>query len=303
MNPDKPQILIVDDEKQNLLILQEILEDLDCELASASDGEAALSALQAEPSRFDVVVLDRMMPGMDGIECLKRIRAHPVLSMIPVIMQTAAASKEDMLTGIQAGAYYYLTKPFEAPVLLGMVRTALDDRRRFRALQAQIARHAGIVTHLRSGLFSVRTPDEAEALAANLSHLGGNPAMLAIGISELLWNAIEHGNLGITYKEKAELVRAGRWANEVVQRLETAEYRGRRVEVYVERDEQQVRIAVKDQGAGFDWTPYLELDLARAFDVNGRGIAMANSMCFDRLEYLGCGNEVVGTVRVSARSV
>jgi CheY-like chemotaxis protein len=300
MSPEKAQILIVDDEPHNLLILQDILEELGGDLTSASSGEAALAALEPEPERFDVVVLDRMMPGMDGVQCIARMKAHPQLATIPVIMQTAAATKEDVMSGIAAGAYYYLTKPFEAEMLLTMVRTALDDRRRFRLLQRRMVGKSGAMLTLQRGLFVIRSLDEAEALAGSLSQLGDNPPMLAMGLSELLWNAIEHGNLGITYDQKAQLVREGRWAAEVQARLGRSEHRDKWVEVALERRDGEVRFTVKDQGPGFDWRPFLELNLERAFHVNGRGIAMANSLCFDRLEYQGSGNQVLGIVHAKS---
>ena len=297
MNDDKARILIVDDEPHNLMILQDILEVLDGDLISASDGKMALAALEPDPDAIDVVVLDRMMPGMDGIQCITHMKANPGMAAIPVIMQTAAATHEDVLSGIAAGAYYYLTKPFEAQMLLSMVRAALADRRRYRTLQEEAARNSGVLRWLNEGQFRIRSLEEADTLAGCLAQVGDNPSMLAVGLSELLWNAIEHGNLGIGYEEKGQLVRAGRWAAEVAERLAQPQHRDKWVQVHVQRNGDDVLISIRDDGSGFDWQPFLELDLQRAFHVNGRGIAMANSLSFDRLEYVGCGNEVVGTVR------
>jgi CheY-like chemotaxis protein len=298
MTHDQPQILIVDDEPQVLRVLERALAGLHARLTRAADGEQALAALRADPERFDVVMLDRLMPRMDGMQCLAQMKAQPELAAIPVIMQTAASSAEDVRSGIRAGAFYYLIKPYDAPLLLAMVRAALDDRNRFRALQTEVRAAAGAGALLRAGRFVFRTPQEAEALAGCLSRLGPNPPMLALGLSELFWNAIEHGNLGIGYAEKAALVREGRWAAEVRARLDGPDYRDRCVEVSVESRAGAVRFRVRDQGAGFDWRPFLALDERRVFEVSGRGIAIANSLAFDALEFLGSGNEVVGTVRL-----
>jgi len=71
------------------------------------------------------------------------------------------------------------------------------------------------------------------------------------------------------------------------------------VEVWFERRSEEVTITIKDQGPGFDWRRYLEMSPDLAFQTHGRGIAMARALCFDGLDYLGVGNEVVCTMKVS----
>ena len=73
--------------------------------------------LDAEPKRFDAILLDRMMPDMDGIEILRRVKSRPEMMEVPVIMQTGMSGDGDILDGLRAGAYYYLTKPFSADTL------------------------------------------------------------------------------------------------------------------------------------------------------------------------------------------
>ena len=118
----------------------------------------------------------------------------------------------------------------------------------------------------------------------------------------MLVNAVEHGNLGISYAEKSQLVQADKWAAEVERRLELPDNQEKFVEVLFSSDDREIAIRVKDHGSGFDWKPFLQIDPDRAFDPHGRGIAMARMLSFETLEYLGCGNEVRVTVPRNAES-
>ena len=126
------------------------------------------------------------------------------------------------------------------------------------------------------------------------------PDAVAPGLSDLMVNAIEHGNLGLTYQEKAHLKWEGDWEGEIKRRLDLPEYEGRVATIRVERDKPfAARFTISDQGAGFDWHKFLTFDPDRAYDPNGRGIAMAKMMSFSSIEYLGKGNVVVASVALS----
>jgi hypothetical protein len=109
-------------------------------------------------------------------------------------------------------------------------------------------------------------------------------------------NAVEHGNLGISYDEKTQLNNEGRWQEEVERRLCLPENLGKYALLKLEQGPTELRITIRDQGPGFDWENYLQISPERVFDNHGRGIAMAGAVSFDRIEYRGNGNEVVGFV-------
>ena len=90
----------------------------------------------------------------------------------------------------------------------------------------------------------------------------------------------------------------GVWEEEVTRRLQLPEYRERVATASFERANGEIRFTVTDQGEGFAWQEYLEIDPKRAFDPNGRGIAMARQLSFSKLEYQGCGNKVQATVTI-----
>jgi len=299
MAKDKATILIVDDEPFNREILMQYLGDKEYEIRTAKDGLDAWTQLMAEPVSFDIVLLDRMMPNMNGMEVLKKIKAHPVLMQLPVILQTALASNEDIAEAMDAGAYYYLTKPFGQAALLSVIQTAVADRLRYRALQQSGNTHrATIGDRLDEQNFSFRTLDEARAIATLLSSNCPEPQRVVVGLAELLINALEHGNLAISYAEKGEMLKQGTWDDEIQKRLNMPEYIDRKVSVKMLRDKEKITFIITDEGEGFDFAHYLEMDPARAFDNHGRGIAISRLMSFDSLEYLGSGNQLLATVKL-----
>ncbi|MBS0372176.1 MAG: response regulator [Proteobacteria bacterium] len=293
---NKARILVVDDEPFNLDIVGEYLDEMGFELVMVDSGEAAWQALSQPDSRFDLVLLDRMMPGMDGISVLRRIKSDERLRSIPVIMQTAATSPEQVREGLAAGAFYYLTKPFEGEALQTIIRSALDDMRVRRELTASLAEQAQAFRCIKEGEFRIRTLEEARVLASFIALLGPQPDMLAMGLSELLVNGVEHGNLGIEFSEKSRLRESDSWEEEITRRLALPENRDKVVRLRVRSDDSRWVFEIRDDGEGFDWRQFLDFDPERAFAPNGRGIALSRQLAFASLTYLPPGNQVVVTV-------
>jgi CheY-like chemotaxis protein len=262
----------------------------------ACDGVEAWSMLDAHPDRYDLVVLDRSMPRMDGMELLRRMKSDHRFLIIPVILQSALVGRDQVIEGIRAGAYYYLTKPYDSEMLISVVRTAAADSAAARDLQRRVRRGLQVLQLLDDAHFSYRTIEEARGLAAVLANACPDAEATVIGLTELLVNAVEHGNLGITYDEKSQLLAEGSWAAEVARRLTLPENTGKRVDVRFHRADAELSFTICDCGNGFDWNRYMDIDPRRAFDRHGRGILMARHVSFTSVEYHGCGNEVVATV-------
>lgn len=285
-------ILLVDDIATNLEILEDYLEGSGYHLASARDGIEAWTMLEREPDRFHAVLLDLMMPGMTGMEVLHRMKAHPTLTQVPVIIQTAATSPSQISEGLAAGAHYYLTKPFEKADLLSILATAVRDREAYLAVQRELASSAATLQLLHNGTFRFQTLEEARQLAALLAHAYPDPSRVVTGLLELLLNAVEHGNLGISYHEKTRFLEDGTLDDEIARRLRNPAYANRHASATFIRHGEALHLSVIDEGAGFDWRPFLELNPQRAFHSHGRGIATARMFSFDKLEYHGTGNHV-----------
>ena len=292
----KERVLVVDDEQLNLFIIEEFLEQEDVELELHSNPLDAWASLSAPDSNFSLVVLDRMMPELDGMELLRRMKRETRFMDIPVVMQTAASSPDQVREGLAAGAYYYLTKPYEPEALISIVRAALEDRRARALLRSRAARLEEAQKLISSVEYRFVSLDDVATLVPVLASMCPLPDTAAPGLSDLMVNAVEHGNLGVTYQEKSLLKWEGDWEGEIQRRLSLPQYCERFATVRVERVTDGMQFTITDQGNGFEWNKFLSFDPDRAFDPNGRGIAMARMMSFASLEYQGKGNVVVARV-------
>ena len=116
-------ILIVDDVPTNIQLVASILAPFDFELSFANSGQDALS--QIRETNFDLILLDIMMPGMDGLEVARRLKAEPTTAHIPVIFLTAKSDEDSIIEGFGVGAADYVTKPFNPAELVARVQTHL----------------------------------------------------------------------------------------------------------------------------------------------------------------------------------
>lgn len=291
-------VLVVDDEPLNVEILCDVLEGENFVVSSAGNGADAWQKL-LDGEIPDLVVLDRMMPVMDGMEFMRRIKGDARFAGIPVIMQTAAADPAQVKEGIAAGVLYYLTKPYAPDDLMAIVRAVVADLEDRDAAAHSSERDASLVALLTQGEFGFRTLAEVELLAGTLALLCPDPARAALGLSELMVNAVEHGNLAISYDEKSHLRRNNAWESEVQRRLADPVLGRRLARIAYANEDGQPVFTISDQGEGFAWQRYLDFEPERVFDPNGRGIAMAVRSCFASVEYRGRGNLVVARIDMS----
>ncbi len=285
-------MLIVDDEPLNLEIIQDYLEDEPLQIETAEDGTSALEMLNANPEKYDIILLDRMMPGIDGLEVLNQISNHPVLKTVPVILQTAMSSQENIVEGLEAGAYYYLTKPFEEDMLLSVIHTAIRDRNHFLSLQQMVKENQTSMGLLKDAHFQFSTLQHVKQLSTLLANTCPESESVITGLSELMINAVEHGNLEISYEQKTQLIAESNWREEVEKRLQMEPFNSRQADVHYHRNNEQITIIIEDKGKGFNWQQYIDFDSERILHSHGRGIAMANKFSFDKLSYNECGNQV-----------
>ncbi len=298
MSNQQPVLLVVDDDPIIQAVITEVLDGLGYELVIAGSGEEAWDKLIAEPDRYDAVLLDRIMPGIDGMEVLRRIKLDPHLKLLPVILQTAASMPEQIAEGLNAGAFYYLSKPFKPEVLRAVTTNALRDRSERILEEHDFKDKLLALQYLEEACFSFRTIEQAREVATLLSSLCPSRMTAHMGLIELILNAIEHGNLGITYDEKTQLIAENQLRMEVERRLTLPQYLDKFVTVKFARTGRSLIFTIRDQGQGFDWHPFLEMGVDRIMDNHGRGIAMARRISFANLEYRGTGNCVLATIIV-----
>ena len=296
MTEEKTVVLVVDDEIFNLDLIADYLNESAIDVVCVERGEQALTALHESPDRFSAVLLDRMMPGMDGIEVLAHIKKDEKISRVPVIMQTASCGKKNMIEGLNAGAYYYLSKPYDQETLIAIVKTAIRDYQHYVHIQENLKKSVQTLKMMDKGLFNFKSLEEGRNLAILLANACPNSERVVLGLTELITNAVEHGNLGITYEEKSSLNAQGNWESEVGNRLALPAHKDKYATVEFNRDDNKITLVITDQGNGFDWRQFMTVSPERAFDSHGRGIALASSISFESVEYLNKGNKVCVTV-------
>ena len=174
----KPKILVVDDQPINIKLLQRKLERQDMDVAVAYSGRECLDIV--EEVKPELILLDIMMPEIDGIETCQQLKANPETETIPIIFITAKASKEGKLEGLDAGAVDYITKPIDLDETLARVRTQLRLQEMFREnieLQERLgdARRAAAVGAITQGI------------AHNLNNLLG----VVVGYLDLIKNGYD----------------------------------------------------------------------------------------------------------------
>ena len=281
----KGTILVVDDDSVALAMLTGFLEDAEYEVVTAGDGRQAMDILYESSDNFSAVVLDWIMPNMDGLEVLKAVNADMRFVGLPIIMQTSVSEASEVQEAIRAGAYYYITKPYEYETLVSVVQAAMDKFVQFREVMSWgVEAMAGLALLVR-GEFRIRTLQEGRMVSNLISDLAERQVPVLSGLMELIVNAIENGNLGISGEEKSTYLADENWNEEVKRRLYLPENLDKTVTVRFEVVDREVYVEIEDQGDGFAWENYMELDANRAYDVHGRGIAMARAYSFDSLEY------------------
>jgi DNA-binding response OmpR family regulator/anti-sigma regulatory factor (Ser/Thr protein kinase) len=283
------RILVVDDDRTHLRHLEAILIREGFEVRVAENGKIAMEILEVDPA-YDTILLDRNMPEMNGLEVLKTLKGSDRWSGIPVVLQTSLGELDDVLEGLREGARYYLTKPLDPRIVLGVVRAALEEVNTRRYLWEEIEIAQSALSLMKYGRFIFRTFAQCQRLAPSLALACPNPKRVVVGLSELLVNALEHGNLGITYDEKSMLVENCQWHEEVERRQGLPENASKYVVVDFLCLSNCLRFRIRDMGNGFHWERYLQPDPKRMFDNHGRGILMAQWDAFDRITYKGIGN-------------
>lgn len=277
--------------------LEKQLKDSKFAIKFNSHSESLLEILHAQPHTVDILLMDMdEQATCQGPMCLDHIKENPDLHNIPIILQTDDAQSPEIHKALRNGAYHFLHKNAEAELLQAVIFSALENRNRFDSIEQEKQLLRNGLAYVEDACFKIRTLDDIKNLTALLCSAYPDPDRVTIGIHELLTNAIEHGNLDISYEEKSQLIMNEKWREEVEHRLTLERYTDRYVYVHLQRTDNHIDLTIRDEGRGFNSEKFLDIDPARMFDPNGRGIAVARSMSFDALEYNGKGNEVTARI-------
>jgi signal transduction histidine kinase len=182
-------VLVVDDEPFNLDVIQHFLQAEGLRVALADDGETALQAVRAQPP--DLILLDVMMPGLDGFEVCRRLKEEPATAFIPVVILTALKGDQERVRGAQAGADEFLSKPFDHVELVTRVKALVRSKRYHDQILAHNAmleqRVAERTTELKYALEELRRLDRLKnEFIANVSHELRTPMLHVKGYLDLV---------------------------------------------------------------------------------------------------------------------
>jgi two-component system alkaline phosphatase synthesis response regulator PhoP len=119
-------ILVVDDEESSVKLVQFLFEDEGYRVLTANSGEETIDLLEKNDEKPDLILLDIIMPKLDGLEVCKWIKSQPHLKNIPVILFTVKADESDKIAGLNAGADAYITKPFKVDALLSLIESHIN---------------------------------------------------------------------------------------------------------------------------------------------------------------------------------
>lgn len=291
------QLLIIDPSQDTQACITRYVHERGFAVMAVPDPEAALVRIQNVPP--DIVITDLFLPDGAGVALVKELKARH--EPFPVIVMGDNVSERLIVDALRAGAIDYLHKPVAEDELASVLQHARDflpcnpldvaGARRFDytlTIDSDPASIPSVISWLLRTTASSLPP-------VRRIHVQG-------ALQELLFNAVEHGNLEIQYQEKQEALANGCYDQLLAQRLAQACLRDRQVTIRVchERDENQLEYRITDEGKGFPWRTLLSRsqEIRDSTGASGRGIFLTKAF-FPGLTYNDSGNEVTITVPLS----
>ncbi|MFZ2959682.1 MAG: response regulator [Candidatus Ozemobacteraceae bacterium] len=289
----KMKVLVVEDDEASGMVMATLVKLEGHDVMKAVNGAEGLELFDF--FKPDLIFSDISMPIMDGLEMLKKIRQKSTSAI--VVMTSAFGTADFTLKALRLGANDYLVKPFHPHDIV----TNLNKYANVLANRSVEREVVGLILHRQLTMKLGNTPEIASKVADRLMQEteGRIPPSerlgILIGLLEIIINAIEHGNLDITYDEKTTALAGGPedWLRLVTDRMAKAPYKDRSVLIQFQMDGESCEWTITDDGNGFDWKkvpdPHNPENLMA---THGRGIILTR-LNFDDVSYLGKGNQVV----------
>lgn len=265
----KASVLVVEDERDVAGLLRMILEDADYEVLEVDSGEKVFDFL--DNRSVDVILLDIILPGINGYEVCQRLKTRRQTNMIPVIMLTARAFHEDIIKGLSVGADKYIAKPFEQTNLLQEIELQVERKKQ----QVQEGITGDVIFHIQSDVKHLDQLNEMTTLLFKYTPFTEKDITdIRYVLMEMGKNAIEWGS-----RNRKELP----------------------ITIQYTTDNEKLTILIRDHGSGFDFQRYLDssYDPTGEYKVRekkgkrsgGLGIMLAK-VFMDEIQYNEAGNEV-----------
>lgn len=280
---------MVDDQEALRALLAQLLEREGFDPVQAGDGEKAIEVFKSHSPL--VVVSDIMMPKMDGLTLLNEIKRIDRNAI--VILMTGQGNEEMLLKALRGGATNFFKKPFNVRELIEEIRKVVN----FRLEAARSTLYSPFLLE-ETKKFVIPSSDSPyfpviNQITLQLPRLMPEDEILNIkvGIEEMITNALEHGNFGISFDEKNKAIEEGRLAELVEARGRQSDAVGRKVTIMSRLAPDLFELTIHDEGAGFDWRKLPAVAPENLLTFNGRGIFLTK-IYFDEVSYNEFGNEV-----------
>jgi len=284
------RILIADDNADLRRLFQAVSKSLGLNVLLAEDGQEAYTVfMEHEP---DIVVTDYDMPKMNGVDLLKKIML--TANDTRTVLLTGVGNEQVAIDALESGADLYLKKPVDISSLKKLLTQEADTIVRQRQLHniSMLIKERQLKLRFETNVYKI--PDIIALLIEKVeAYLPSHDLLkVELGLSELITNAIEHGNLGITYAEKSEALKNNELENLYKIKLGSEEYKKRTVSVNFYMNNAFCEWEIIDQGDGFDWQRQPAPCIGnKLLCLHGRGIFISKIQ-FDEIEYIGKGNIV-----------
>ena len=240
-----------------------------------------------ESTDLDLIVLSL---NKDGLDQLVRLKRKSITEWIPVVLINDSEDTTIHEEALKKGAFDIYQASYSSRDLDSILTSGLNLSITFNKFNKNIAEHHQFFKYINSLDLQFKTIEEAHITAKSLSFLCEDSNKVAMGLSEIFINAIEHGNLGISYEDKTYHQENNTWKMEIESRLKMSQYREKVVSVTAARIGQIIEFTVTDEGLGFDFSQFIFKVPEDLNSSHGRGITMARMIAFDHLEYIHPGN-------------
>jgi DNA-binding response OmpR family regulator len=285
----KARVLVADDQDALRALLSRMLAHEGFEPIEAADGESAIELYRS--LKPPVVISDIMMPRKDGLTLLQEIKS--IDPNTAVILMTGHGNEDMLLKALQGGATNFFKKPFNVHALVTEVHKILQYR--LEALRNYIFTPF-LVEESKSFVFTAGNPEYYPIINQITLQLPSilpesEVLNLKMGIEEMITNAIEHGNLGITFSEKNAAIAQGTLGHLLAQRLQSDGNDKKRIFISSKLADGCFRTSIRDEGNGFNWRGLPEVLPENLLTYSGRGIFITK-IYYDEVLYNDSGNEV-----------
>ncbi len=276
---EEKRVMIVDDEFFNLDIIRHLLDKKGFVVEDFLSSQKAFERLtDFDQPAFSLIVLDRMMPEINGIDFFEMMLSNPTLCKIPVLMQSARPLESQLKIKFEGSNFSYITKPYKKTTFIEEVESLLLRALTFEEQMLDVDESA-------SYKFKLTRHHEIEHVLDSIISLCSPLADVREAIDNLLNNAIEHGNLAIGFRLKTKLLELNSFEIEANRRHEMPEYKDKKVYVHLEVVGNKYTITIRDDGDGFNWKDYFTQESLAAYG-------------FSEVLYSDKGNEVKCTLVV-----